>query len=56
MTYNHVHGYIRIRLRWLFLALGLLHLPNGWLVQSGTLPHHPECTPDEGIIDAEIGD
>lgn len=51
--YNHVHGFVRVRFGTLgaalFLLLDRLNLPRGWVVESGSLPHDPECTPTEGI-------
>ena len=53
--YDHAHGFVRIRFgpfptlgAAVFLLLTKLHLPRGWMVQSGSLPHDPECTPHEG--------
>jgi hypothetical protein len=48
---SHGHGYVRLRLPLLAGLLASLHLPFGWLVESGDLPHHPECTPTEGVVE-----
>jgi len=44
---SHVHGYVRVRWPRLVAVLALLHLPFGWLVKSGELPHHPGCEGDK---------
>jgi hypothetical protein len=51
-VFDHVHGYIMIRLPLLFAFLRLVHLPRGWLVASGSLPHDPDCTPTNGVLSA----
>lgn len=49
----HAHGYIRIRYPRLLAILALLHLPVGWLIESGDLPHSPECTETTGYLEGE---
>jgi hypothetical protein len=46
----HVHGYIRFRHPLLALVLAKLHLPWGWLIESGESPHDPECTSETGVV------
>ena len=55
--YDHVHGFVRIQFgpvptlgAALYLLLAKLRLPRGWMVQSGSLPHDPECTPTAGVV------
>ena len=50
MTFDHVHGFVRVRWPKLFAILSALHLPSQWLVSSGSLPHDPDCTPTEGVL------
>ena len=49
----HSHGYFRLRWPKLAALLAILHLPYGWLMESGELPHDPECTPTEGVLRQE---
>ena len=50
---NHVHAYVRVRHPRLVAVLALLHLPFGWLVESGDLPHSPQCTDATGYLESE---
>lgn len=57
MNYDHMHGYVRVRFgpipklgAALYLLIGWLHLPRGWMIASGELPHDPECTPTEAVL------
>lgn len=48
--YDHVHGFIQVKWFPLFAVLRFFHLPTGWLVSSGDLPHDPDCTPKVAVL------
>lgn len=58
--YDHMHAYVRVHFgpfpmlgAALYLLLSKLHLPRGWMIESGDLPHDPECTPTEAVLRSE---
>lgn len=53
-VFDHGHGYFRVRrgvpalLVWLAVRVGLSRL----VIESGTEPHHPECTETVAVLEA----